>query len=133
VKTLVAAATLVGVLTVYIDPFVGRPLYCDRGNGMIYADNLAFIALPVGEFESGRAVCGDQVRVTVNGQPFYAQALDAGPLEKYRVTQFGDVPIVADVPKHLWQFAPDISGVGSVFNESAFNRAADDCAMGHLR
>jgi len=132
VKTLITAASLIGVLTMYAGEFVGQPLYCDDGTGTIYDDTLAFVALPVSEFESGRAECGDQVRVTVNGQPFYAQALDAGPLEKYRVTQFGDVPIVADVPKHLWQFAPDISGTGSVFNESAFNRMAGDCKMGHL-
>ena len=132
-NTLITAATLVGVLTTYAGKYIGQPLYCDRGNGMVYADRLAFIALPVGEFESGRAVCGDQVRVTVNGQPFYALALDAGPLEKYRVTQFGDVPIVGDVPRHLWAHAPDISGTGSVFNESAFNRTCGDCKMGHLR
>ena len=77
-----------------------------------------------------RAQCGG---FTVNGQPFYAQALDAGPLEKYRVTQFGDLAIVGDVPRHLWKHSPDISGTGSVFNESAFNRTCGDCKMGHLR
>jgi len=129
---LVNAVLLIGILTTYAGSYVGEPLYCDNGSGMIYAADLDFIALPVSEYESGRAVCGDLVRVVVNGRSFYAQALDAGPLEKYRVEQFGDLPIVGDVPEHLWEFAPDISGVGSVFNESAFNRACDDCAMGHL-
>jgi hypothetical protein len=133
VKTLVGTALLVGVITTYAGKYVNQPLYCDNGTGMIYASDLPFIALPVTEFESGRARCGDQVRVTINGQAFYAQALDAGPLENYRVEQFGDLPIVADIPAHLWQFAPDISGVGSVFNESAFNRACTDCKMGHMR
>jgi hypothetical protein len=133
VKTLVGTALLVGVITTYAGKYVNQPLYCDRGTGLIYAADLAFIALPVSEFESGRAECGDWVRVVVNGRPFYAQALDAGPLEKYRVEQFGNLPIIADVPAHLWQFAPDISGVGSVFNESAFNRLCADCKMGHLR
>lgn len=132
-KTLVAAFTLAGVITTYAGKYVGQPLYCDRGTGMIYAADLDFIALPVSEFESGRAECGDQVRVVVNGQAFYARSLDAGPLENYHVEQFGDLPIVADVPAHLWQFAPDISGAGSVFNESAFNRACGDCKMGHLK
>lgn len=131
-KTLIDAALLIGVITTYAGKYVGQPLYCDRGTGMIYADDLAFIALPVSEFESGRAECGDDVRVTINGQSFWAQALDAGPLEKYRVAQFGDVPIVGDVPTHLWSWAPAISAKGSVFNESAFNRAAGDCKMGHL-
>lgn len=132
-STIITAVTLVGVITTYAGKYVGQPLYCDRGNGMIYADDLAFIALPVSEFESGRAVCGDQVRVTINGSSFYAQALDAGPLEKYHVEQFGDLPIVGDVPSHLWAHAPDISGTGQVFNESAFNRMCGNCAMGHLR
>ena len=132
-KTLITAASLVGVLTMYAGEFVGQPLYCDRGNGMVYADRLAFIALPVSEFESGRAVCGDDVRVTIAGRSFWAQALDAGPLEKYYIEQFGDLAIVADVPRRLWAWAPAISALGSVFNESAFNRACGGCAMGHLR
>jgi len=133
VKTLIDAALLIGVLTMYAGEFVGQPLYCDDGVGMVYADRLAFIALPVSEFQSGRAQCGDNVHVTIEGQSFWAQALDAGPLEKYYVEQFGDLPIVADVPRHMWSWAPDISGTGQVFNESAFNRACGDCAMGHLR
>lgn len=132
-KTLIDAVLLVGVITTYAGQYVGQPLYCDRGTGMIYADNLDFIALPVGEFESGRAECGDWVRVTIQGQSFWAQALDAGPLEKYRVEQFGTLPIVGDVPSHLWDWKPAISATGSIFNESAFNRAASDCKKGHLR
>ena len=132
-KTLITAASLIGVLTMYAGAFVGQPLYCDDGTGMVYADRLAFIALPVSEFESGRAECGDNVRVTINDQSFWAQALDAGPLEKYYIEQFGDLAIVADVPRRLWAWAPAISALGSVFNESAFNRACGGCAMGHLR
>ena len=130
---LIDTVLLVGVITTYAGKYIGQPLYCDRGNGMVYDDSRAFIALPVSEFESGRAVCGDNVRVTINDQSFWAKALDAGPLEKYRVTQFGNLPIVCDVPRHMWAWAPAISAKGSVFNESAFNRACGGCAMGHLR
>ena len=130
---LINAVTLIGVLTTYAGQYVGEPLYCDRGQGLTYRDDIAFIALPVLEFGSGRAQCGDWVRVTVNGDSFWAQALDAGPLELYHVEQFGRLPIVGDVPRHLWTHSPDISGLGSVFNESAFNRLCGDCKAGHLR
>lgn len=128
----IRTVTLVGVITTYAGKYVGQPLYCDRGTGMIYEDSLDFIALPVGEFKSGRAKCGDWVRVTIQGRAFYAQALDAGPLEKYRVEQFGDMPIVGDVPRRLWDWAPWISAQGMIFNESAFNRLSSDAKMGHL-
>ena len=130
--TLIKAVMLIGVITTYAGKYIGEPLYCDRGNGLTYRDDIAFVALDVREYQSGRVQCGDWLRVTVNGASFWAQALDAGPFEPYRVTQFGDVPIVGDVPFHLWAHAPDISGRGGIFNESRFNRLSRDAKMGHL-
>lgn len=133
-KTAITLATLIGVITTYASTkYGGEPLYCDRGNGLTYRDDLAFIALDVREFESGRARCGDWMRVTIADRSFWAQALDAGPFDGYRVTQFGDVPIVVDVPDHLWAWAPWISAEGTAFNESRFNRLSGDAMMGHLR
>ncbi len=133
-KTAVALATLIGVITTYtFVQFGGKPLFCDRGNGLTYRDDIAFIALDVREFESGRAQCGDWLRVTIAGRSFWAQALDAGPFDGYRVTQFGDVEIVADVPDHLWAWSPWISAEGTAFNETRFNRLGGDVMMGHLR
>ena len=132
--TIIQAFTAIGVLTVYHHPFVGQPLYCDNGAGMVYNDSLAFVALPVSEFEAGNVMCGDWVKVTSLGHSFWAQALDAGPLSKYYIEQYGaDVPIVADVPAHLWAFDPAISAEGTVFNESALNRFLSDAKVGHLR
>ena len=125
--------TAVGVLTTYAGHYVDQPLYCDDGNGLVYDDSRPFVALPITQYQSGAAVCGDWVRVTVGEHVFYAQALDAGPLEKYHVEQFGDMPIVADVPKHLWPYKRYISAQGMVFNEGAFNRMCRDCKAGHVR
>lgn len=134
VKTLIILATLIGIITMYASTkYGGEPLYCDDGTGITYRDDLAFVALDIREFQSGRAECGDWMRVTIDGVSFWAQALDAGPFEKYRVTQFGDIPIVGDVPDRLWEFSPWISAQGLLFNESRFNRLCSDCAMGHLR
>lgn len=70
-QTLIALTTLIGVITTYTSSqFGGRPLYCDRGEGLTYRDDLAFVALEVGEFESGRAHCGDWLRVTIAGRSF---------------------------------------------------------------
>lgn len=130
--TFIKVATLIGVITTYAGKYVGEPLYCDRGNGLTYRDDIAFIALDVREYQSGRIECGDRLRVTVNGVSFWARAFDAGPFEQYRVTQFGDAPIVGDVPSHLWAHDPDISGRGAIFNESRFNRLSGDAKMGHF-
>ena len=125
---------MVGVLTTYAGQYVSQPLYCDRGEGLTYRDDIAFIALPVTEYTSGRAQCGDVVRVTVNGSTFWAYALDSGPLEDYWIEQWGkDARIVGDIPAHLWEHAPDISATGSVFNMSAFNRGCAGCKMGRMR
>jgi hypothetical protein len=130
---LVQLVTTIGVLTTYAGQYVGQPLYCDDGRGMVYDHSRAFIALPVTEYTAGVAMCGDWVRVTSQGHSFWALALDAGPLELYHVIQYGNLPIIADVPEHLWPFSPAISAEGTVFNESAFNRMCRECAMGHLR
>lgn len=134
-KAAIMLATLYGVITMYSsEKYGGEPLYCDDGTGIVYSDDLAFIALDVREFESGRAKCGDWIQVTIRGVSFWAQALDAGPFKDYYIAEFGrDVPIVGDLPDHMWRFLPAISAQGQMFNESAFNRAAIDCKMGHLR
>ena len=133
-KTALLAATLIGVITTYGGKYVGQPLYCDNGQGLVYDDSVAFVALPVTEYTAGLAQCGDLVRVQIGDDVFFAQALDAGPLEKYRVEQYGDLPIVADVPSHLWPLpGRAISATGVVFNVSQFNRMCQDCAAGYMR
>jgi hypothetical protein len=107
------------------DDYGGKPLYCCG----VY-DDRPFVALPV-EMLGDYWECGDWVRVTTPAGSFWAMALDTGPFYKYRVEQWGDVPIVVDVLEHLWT-ADGISALATVFNESLFNRLASDAKMGHL-
>ena len=123
---LLLAVLLVGVGTTYTAAdYGGEPLYCCG----VY-DSRPFVALPVellGEYWE----CGDWVRVTTPGGVFWAQALDTGLFYGYHVEQWGNTPIVVDVPEHLWREA-GISAPASVFNESLFNRLASDAKMGHV-
>ena len=124
-KTLIDAALLVGVLTMYAGEFVGQPLYCDDGVGMVYADRLAFIALPVSEFESGRAECGDRIRIYFsNGETIEAVALDAGPFKDLCVMYGAEcIKIIADIPMHLWSYHDEISHRGKIVNLNMVKRA----------
>lgn len=131
----IALATVVGALTMYTaDMYGGGVLYCDTAcTDLTYRDDLQFIAAPVGMFEPGGWECGDWVRVQFDsGESFWAQVLDAGPFDRFRVEEL-DAPIVADVPEHLWPIEGDISAPGRVFNESFFNRLSRDMQMDHLR
>ena len=124
---LMLIATLAGVATTYTySDYGGEPLFCCG----VY-DDRPFVALPIellGEFWE----CGDWVRVTTPGGSLWAQALDTGAFYRYRVEQWGvDVPIVVDVPEHLWRDV-GISAPASVFNEGLFNRLCVDCKAGHV-
>ena len=122
-----AIALLAGVATNYqAADYGGRALYC----GGTYNEDTIFVALPV-SLEGEYWQCGDQVQVRFeDGAAFWATALDTGPFFAYRVEQWGDLPIVVDVPDHLWT-QPGISAPAVVFNESLFNRLAVDAKMGH--
>jgi hypothetical protein len=115
--------TLSGVATVYGDPVhFGRPLYCDRGNGLSYrTDMVPWIAVDVSEYESGRVRCGDLMLVVFDNGALLAQAYDAGYLYKHYVEQWLPRRIVADVPVHL---APhnNLSALVEVWNISALAR-----------
>ena len=116
---------LAGAATAYGGPaHAGKPLYCDRGNGLIFDQvTQPFVALDVGLYETGQVRCGDLIRVTFpSGEMLEAQALDAGYLDGYCVDDL-HAWIVVDVPL---QFAPfeGLSALATVRNLSAFRRAA---------
>jgi len=110
---------LSGVATIYAGPYIGQPLYCDRGQGWIYqVDAKPWIALDVGEYTSGRVRCDDEFLVTfANGQTLLARARDAGYLYPHYVEQWQQ-PIVIDVPAHLAPF-PGLSMPATGVNLSA--------------
>lgn len=112
---------LIGVATVYGAFYAGQPLYCDDGLGepLIYSEStVPWVAVDVGEYESGRIRCGDELWLRFgDGSELRALALDAGYLAGYYVEQWGS-PIVVDIPEHLAPF-PGLSAPVQVVNHSA--------------
>lgn len=93
------------VATFYTMAFAGQPLYCDRGNGLVYStDTAPWVALSVDLYESGLARCGDEILITGDGWTTTWLALDAGPLNRYYIEDFPHLPILVDIPQHLVQF-----------------------------
>ena len=111
--------------TAYAGPYVGQPLYCDRGDGLIYdQDTTPWVALDITEYQSGRAQCGDQILVTfADGATLRAQALDAGPLYPYYIAET-NLPIAVDIPAHLFP-QPGISAPVTVINASGVQRTIE--------
>lgn len=121
----------IGIITMYSQAeHIGQPLYCDRGQGRIYdpATVAPWIALPVTEYQSGRARCGDLVELRIGTSVIRAQALDAGPLHRYHIASHPNQPIIADVPQHLWP-ASGISHPGNLINLSALERHYQDSPL----
>lgn len=126
IRLMTSILILSGAATGYAPGFYGEPLYCDRGNGLIFGEvDTPFVALDVSEYHSGRAQCGDLIRLTfADGSHLEAQALDAGNLYRYRVDELRAY-IIVDVP---FQFAPfpGLSALATIRNLSAFRRLADE-------
>lgn len=120
-----ATIVITGVITVYAAPYIGQPLYCDHGQGLVYETGAPpWIALDVRLYQSGRVKCGDEIwlRFPSTYRTLKALALDAGPFEGYYVEDWPSFPIVADLPAHLSPF-PGLSSPVSLFNYSAARRA----------
>lgn len=94
---------LVGIATYYTGP-VGAPLYCDDGSGYIYdLEAPAWVALSEDLYRSGWANCGDRIKVLFeDGSYLIAAAMDAGPLQDYHLKESPELPLLVDVPEHLW-------------------------------
>ena len=106
------------VATWYGEPYVGRSLYC---GGWYKESTPAWVAVDVREYEAGRVRCGDLLDITwKSGERLSARAWDAGPFEGYYVEDWGrDLPIVVDVPEHLWPVHPARSALVRVRNVTA--------------
>jgi hypothetical protein len=112
---------LTGVATWYAGPFVGQPLYC---GGTYTTDAEPWVAVNV-EMVGQQVCCGDQVLLYFpGGQTLRARVGDTGPFSRYWIEQHGrDVPIIADVPRHLWPLHPALSSPVAMVNLSALERA----------
>jgi hypothetical protein len=103
---------LIGVLTFYAGPYVGQPLRC----GGVYDTTHAWIAVDI---DALGWHCGDLVLVTVGDDVMLLRVKDSGPLSAHCVVDGGEcVPIVGDLPRHVWQWGSALSVRGSIENVS---------------
>lgn len=106
------------VVTVYVAP-VGTPLYCDRGQGLVYGDGYEWIAW---DFAVHGGQCGDTITVWSGGVMRQFQALDSGAFGRYCVEWDGEcLPIAADIPRHAAWF-DGLSARATVVNTSEAKR-----------
>ena len=103
---------LVGMLTMYAEPYVGQPLRC----GSIYDTTHGWIAVDI---DATGWRCNDLVRVTVGEDVMLLPVRDSGPLSLYNVE---GVPIVGDIPAHVFPW-PGLSVQGTLENLTAGLRA----------
>lgn len=125
IPALVAQYTVAGALTVYAEPYVGRPLFCSTPEVPLYyaPTTSPWVALPFRDYGITWQ-CGDLIYLRfANGDTLMARALDAGPFGAYCVMQpDGEcLDIVADMPIY-WTDAK-LSMVGEAINISAVARA----------
>lgn len=99
-----------GVATYYPEAkYSGKPLYA--GGTYDPASGIRWCAVDVREFESGRIQSGDLLLVRFANTPISViyEAWDAGPFEGYKVIDYPGLPIVLDIPQHLWPFKGNIT------------------------
>lgn len=120
---------LVGVVTFYTaTTYGGQPLYC----GGTYAESTEpWVALQRREVGYSWE-CGDLIAIYFEDadEVLLARAMDAGPFGGYCVVYSdGCLPIVADVPEHLWPTVldGDTSARVRVVNVTAECRARGYC------
>lgn len=111
---------LTGVATYYTDEYTG-PLYCDRGEGLTFSrETEPWVAVADWMYQTGLIKCHDLLLITFeDGTTLSAKALDAGPFSKYWVEDFKNLPIIVDIPEHLWPFKT-MSGIVKVLNLERF-------------
>jgi hypothetical protein len=120
IAALVALNTHPGAITVYGDPYVGRPLFCSTGSNPLYydSDSPKWLALPFKQL-GVTWQCGDLIYIP--GYGLY-RALDTGPFGDHCVVSGAQcLPIVADVPVIHAEW-PGLSVEGEIVNLSAVAR-----------
>ncbi len=114
-------------ITIYIAP-TGAPLFCDRGQGLVYDPDASWIAW---DFATYGGRCGDMIEVVHQGVSRRFRALDSGRFGAFCVrTPEGCLPIMADLPQHLAWFGGLSVPVQSARNVSAERRARNDYTAG---
>lgn len=110
---------VLGVATWYQGEFEGQPLYC---GGYYHQDTTPWVAMDPYYYEHGWE-CGDELVVYIGGHKRRFTLLDAGPLSRYYIEDFGpDVPIIVDVPGLYWPLDEARSARALVINTSLAKR-----------
>jgi len=78
--------------------------FCGQYTDDLIENQIQWVALDVDLYLSDEVSCWDEIVVEFqDGSRLYAYALDAGPFRDYYIEQYGpDVPIIVDIPDHLW-------------------------------
>ena len=110
------------VVTMYVAP-IGAPLYCDRGNGLVYDENSEWVAW---DFKELGGKCGDWIDIYSNGVRRQYRAWDSGPFSHHCVIIGDTCPrIMVDIPKHVAWFPGLSLQVDSVRNWSEMVRECE--------
>jgi len=87
--------------------------YRDFGNGPLYASShlrydvhngVSWCAVNVSAFENGSVLPGDLLLVHFidSDDLLFLEAWDAGPFDGFFIEEHPDLPILVDIPQHLW-------------------------------
>jgi hypothetical protein len=133
IVTIVAIYTYEGAGTIYLGP-EGNPLFCDRGNGLIYSrDTENWVAFPKYLFDLGLVRCGDLVHILEylpdgTTRATMARIYDAGGFGPH--TTIGGMPIVVDAPPWVatWPLYPGFARV-RVMDLSAIARECREMGL----
>ena len=108
------AALLTGITVPSVDGGVASYYtYQDYGDGALYAhpsarydphNGIPWCAINVQAYLSGGVLPGDKIIVKfVDSDKFlFLEAWDAGPFDDYLIEDFPNLPILVDIPQHLW-------------------------------
>ena len=121
---------LFGIVTIYAGQYVGEPLYCDDGSGLVYNERTTpWVALSIKEYTSGRVQCGDEILIWGDDWSIVVRALDAGPLHRYYIEDWPDLPIIGDLPQFIAPF-PGLSAKAQMVNVTATKRLLEGMTDG---
>jgi len=113
-----------GVATYYTyDDYGGGPLYASRTLMYDPSNSVLWCAVNVRSYEEGLVEPGDVLAIEFvdHNIVLYLEAWDAGPFDGYHVEDWADLPILVDVPEHLWPL-DTMSARVVVYNVSADER-----------
>jgi len=117
-----------GMATYYtLDQYGGMPLYAS--DYLRYEVNgVHWCAVDVREFESGRVHPGDTLLIKFLDMDTYMllDAWDAGPFIGYYIEDHPELPILIDIPQHLWPADSAKSAEVTVVNLSRVMEAGID-------